>query len=172
MKMSRNGPLTKGMVTLLTGYYIQIEWTCQEIQKLEPDHINRFPELAAIKKKAQLEWNEVLLEFERRSNKETEKQISELKENNPHLFSMVSSVEKNTPPPAPPQHQPSRPGLEADVRNHFRYENDGKKVTALNTDNAVEQVVETTMDKQEPECHVRSDEEQENCRRSWLMPNY
>ena len=52
--------------------------------------------------------------------------------------------------------------LEADVRNHFRYENDGKKVPALNTDNAVEQVVETTMDKLEPECHVRSDEEQEN----------
>ena len=146
MKISRNGPLSKGMVTLLTGYYIKIEWTCQEIQKLEPDHINRFPELAAIKKKAQLEWNEVLLEFERRSNKETEKQISELKKNHPDLFSMVSSVEENASPPAPPQHQPSRPGLEADVCSHFRYENEGEEVPALKTKNSDKQVIATMVD--------------------------
>ena len=73
MRMSRNGPLSKGMVASVSGSYIQIECTCQDIQNLEPDHINLFPELAAIKKKVQLEWNEVLLEFERRSNKDTEK---------------------------------------------------------------------------------------------------
>ena len=79
MKISRNAPLSKGMVASAGGSYIHIGWVCQDIQNLEPDHINLFPELAAMKKKVQSEWNEVLLEFERRSNKETEKQISELK---------------------------------------------------------------------------------------------
>ena len=156
MKMSRNEPLSRGMVTSMSGPYIQIGYTCQDIQNLEPDHINLFPELAAVTKKVDLEWNEVLLEFERRANKETEKLVSNLKEYIPTLTSIVSFAEENTSPPAPPQHQPSRPGLDADVRNHFRYENDGKKVPALNTDNAVEQVVETTMDKHEPECLVEN----------------
>ena len=52
MKMkARNSPLSKDMVALMAGSYIQIEYTCQDIQNLEPDHINLFPELAAIKKK-------------------------------------------------------------------------------------------------------------------------
>ena len=45
MKMSRNAPLSKGMVAIMSGSYIQIKWTCQDIQNLEPDHINLFPEL-------------------------------------------------------------------------------------------------------------------------------
>ena len=121
MKMSRNGPLSRGMVTSMSGPYIQIGYTCQDIQNLEPDHINLFPELATITKKVDLEWNEVLLEFERRANKETEKLISNLKEYIPTLTSIVSFVEENTSPPAPPLNQPSRPGLEADVGSHFRY---------------------------------------------------
>ena len=54
--------------------------------------------------------------------------------------------------------------LEADVRNHFRYENDGKEVPALKTKNADKQMVATKIDQQEQECHARSDEEQGNTR--------
>ena len=162
MKMSRNAPLSKGMVAIMSGSYIQIKWTCQDIQNLEPDHINLFPELAAIKKKVQLEWNEVLLEFERRSNKDTEETISGFKKNIPTLVPMVSSVKENTSPPAPPENQPSRPGLAADVGNHFRYENEGEKVPAMKTKNADKQVVEMKIDQQEQECHVKSDEEHGN----------
>ena len=149
----------KGMVASVSGSYIQIECTCQDIQNLEPDHINLFPELAAIKKKVELEWNEVLLEFERRANKETENLISNLKM---MYLSMVSSVEENSSPPAPPQNQPSRPGLEADVGNHFRYENEGEEVPAMKSKNAGKQVVEIKINQQEQECHVKSDEEQGN----------
>ena len=136
----------------MCGSYIQIKWTCQDIQNLEPDHINLFPELAAIKKKVQLEWNEVLLEFERRSNKDTEETISGLKKNIPTLVPMVSSVKENTSPPAPPENQPSRPGPAADVGNHFRYENEGEKVPAMKTKNTDKQVVEMKIDQQ---CHNR-----------------
>ena len=54
--------------------------------------------------------------------------------------------------------------LEADVRNYFRYENDGKEVPALKTKNADKQMVATKIDQQEQECHARSDEEQGNTR--------
>ena len=164
MKISRNAPLSKGMVASVGGSYIHIGWVCQDIQNLEPDHINLFPELAAITKKVDLEWNEVLLEFERRANEETEKLISNLKENIPTLTSIVSSVEENTPPPAPPQNQPSRPGLEADARNLFRFENDGEKVPAMKTKNSDKQVIATMVDQQEQEWNVKSNEEQGNSR--------
>ena len=160
--MARNAPLSKYTVALLSGSYIQIELTCQDIQNLEPDHINLFPELAAIKKKVQSEWNEVLLEIKRSSNKEIKKQISNFMKNLPDLLSMNSCVKENTSPPAPPQNQPSRPSLEADVGSHFRYENEGEEVPAVKTKNTNKQVVARKIDQQEQECHVKSDEEQGN----------
>ena len=52
--------------------------------------------------------------------------------------------------------------LEADVRNYFRHENDGKELPALKTKNADKQMVATKIDQQEQECHARSEEEQGN----------
>ena len=67
-------------------------------------------------------------------HEDTEKLFFEIKKNIPTVASKVSSVEE-TPPPAPPQNQPSRP-------------DDGRELPALQTKNAVKQVVATMMAQQ------------------------
>ena len=50
------GEIPKGMMDDLTSCCKSIESICWSIQNLEPDHVNRFPDLASNKKKVKLEW--------------------------------------------------------------------------------------------------------------------
>ena len=113
--------------------YESVQKACLNIQALEPDHANLFPYLTSQMDSVKIWWKIILLkfkEFEERKartaseppqevrndhDEDTEKSVSKLNENISTIACKVSSVEETTLPLAPPQNQPSRPGLEGDV---------------------------------------------------------
>ena len=118
------GRVSKGMMDDLTKCCKSVESLCRNIQNLEPNHINLFPDLAANKKKVKFEWNKLLIEFEERearaasvppqqcvsdSDEDTEKLVSETKKNISILTSKAYSVEEEmlklfTDSPEPSSH--------------------------------------------------------------------